>query len=126
MRRGECSAQDLRRGQRIEPPEHNRREGFRSRHHLYRDFLERGERPEGASHQLAKIIAGDVFDDFAACLKDFATSADSAKAEEMVACGTRFDTARPRKIAGQRTPKGTRAIHSCGLAKKRPKIWWLE
>src|ERR1700730_18412900 len=99
MRRGERAAWRSGRGLGVEAPGHHGQEGFRSRQHLYRDFLERGERPEGTGHQLAKVVAGDVFYYFAACLKDLATSADAAKAEEMIACSARFDAARPRKIA---------------------------
>src|SRR5204862_1046237 len=126
MRRGERSAKDSDRSQGVEPPEYHGGENFRSRQHFYRDFLERSERAEGTRHQLAKIIAGDVFDDLAACLKDFATPADAAKAEKMIACGARFDAARPRKVAGQYAAQGTPANDSCRRAEERAQIWRLE
>src|ERR1700760_342155 len=99
MRRGERSVQGSDRSQSIEPPQHYSRESFGSRQHLYRDFLERGQRPERTGHQLAEIVARDGFDDFPACLENSTPPADTAKPEEMIACGACLDTTRPRKIA---------------------------
>ena len=81
----------------IEADEQHGRLRFRPRQDLDRDLFERRQRAVGPGHQLAQIIAGDVFDDLAAGLEDLAATADRAKPEEMVARRAGLDAARSRR-----------------------------
>src|SRR5271163_4223973 len=130
MRRGERSAEFPDRGQGIEPAEQHGRESFRLRHYLYRDFLERGKCPKRAGHQLANIVAGDVFDDFAACLGNFTPPADAAKPEEVITCGACFDPAGPGEIrptagnAALRPDQNAKRSGSSRLGRIVVALWW--
>src|SRR5262249_44648706 len=69
------------------------------------------------------IVAGDVLDHAAAGLERLTAPGHRRDPEEMIACGARLDTARPRDVGGEHPAE--RALAGAG-AEHRPAVDRLE
>ncbi len=101
-KRAHCRRHHFTGGHRIEAEDENRLLRLRSRQCLDRDVGQRRQRPPGAGHEFAKIVAGDVLDHAAARFERLAAAGNSGKAEEMIAGRAGFDPTRAGQIGGDR------------------------